>query len=60
MKVYVKSKPVRWGFKAYTLCNSSNAYNCSFELYTGRKDSSKNGLTYDLVLRLMEPYEKQG
>ena len=30
MKVYVKSKPVRWGFKAYTLCDSSNAYNCSF------------------------------
>eukprot|EP00117_Sycon_ciliatum_P035798 scpid113898/ scgid27062/ len=27
MKVYVKHKPVKWGFKSYALCDANNAYN---------------------------------
>ena len=61
MKVYVKKKPVKWGFKSYTLCDSENAYNCSFELYTGRAPAhGEHSITHDLVMRLMSPYLHQG
>ena len=61
MKVYVKNKPVKWGFKSYTLCDSNTVYNCNFEMYTGgAMDVSQHGLTYNLVMRLMTPYLKQG
>ena len=60
MKVYVKNKPVKWGFKSYTLCDSSTAYNCNFEMYTGEDLAvSEHGL-HDLVMRLMAPYLNQG
>ena len=49
LKVYVKSKPVKWGFKCYALCDSSNHYNCNFEMYTGQQDEvSEHGITFDL------------
>ena len=61
MKVYVKNKPVKWGFKSYTLRDSNTAFNCNFEMYIGgAMDVSQHGLTYDLVMRLMTPYLKQG
>ena len=61
MKVYVKQKPVKWGFKSYTLCDSETAYNCYFEMYTGQNvPPGEHGLTHDLVMRLMQPYVGQG
>ena len=61
MKVYVKNKPVKLRFKSYTLCDSSTAYNCNFEMYTGEDLAvSEHGLTHDLVMRLMAPYLNQG
>ena len=61
MKVYVKQKPIKWGFKSYTLCDSETAYNCYFEMYTGQNvPPGEHGLTHDLVMRLMQPYVGQG
>ena len=60
MKVYIKNKPVKWGFKSFTLCDSHNAYQCYFELYTGEKRQvSEHGQTHDLVLRLIDRYLDQ-
>ena len=61
MKVYLKNKPVKWGFKSYALCDSSNHYNWKFEIYTGQQQApSVHGLIYDLVMRLFSPLQGQG
>ena len=61
MKVYVKNKPVKWGFKTYALCDSSNHYNYAFEMYCGQVDVvSEHGLTYDVVMRLFSALLNQG
>ena len=52
---------MKWGFKSYTQCDSSNVYNCTFELYTGQATpAGEHGITHDLVMRLMQPYLQQG
>ena len=61
MRVYLKSKPTKWGFKSYALCDSESSYIWNFELYTGQHiPPGPNGLTYDLVIRLLEPLLDQG
>ena len=61
MKVYIKNKPTKWGFKSFALCDSSNHYHWNFELYTGQGPAaSEYGKTYDLVLRLLQPLLDQG
>jgi len=39
-----------------------NSYCCQFDLYVGQNDiqPSKYGKTYDLVSKLLEPYENKG
>ena len=48
--------------KSYQLCDSSNGYCCTFEIYTGVDPNppSAKGKTYNLVMRLMEPYLNVG
>ena len=61
MKVYIKNKPTKWGFKSFALCDSSNHYHGNFELYTGQGPAaSEYGKTYDLVLHLLQPLQDQG
>lgn len=61
MKQYIKKKPTKWGFKSYTLCDSTTAYMCQFELYTGKaNDDQGNGATHAVVMRLVEPFLDQG
>ena len=57
-KVYNPDKPNKYGVKSYHLCDSSNGYCFKFEIYTGeiQDPSSAKGNTYDLVMRLMQPY----
>ncbi|CAH1242242.1 STAT5B [Branchiostoma lanceolatum] len=60
-RTYNPDKPDKYGLKAYELCDSSNSYCCRFELYGGKgKEPSAEGLTYDIVSRLMEPYVQTG
>jgi hypothetical protein len=61
-RVYSPDKPKKYGMKAYMLCDSSNAYCTKFELYTGKAANppSAFGITYDLVMRLMEGYLGHG
>ena len=61
MKVYVKNKPVKWGFKSYTLCDSTTAYNCNFELYAGQTEAvGEHGVTHNDIMQLVEPSSQQG
>ena len=61
-KVYNPDKPDKYGVKSYQLCDSSNGYCCMFEIYTGVNPDlpSAKGKTYDLVMRLMQPYLNVG
>ena len=61
-KVYNPDKPDKYGVKSYHLCDSSNGYCCRFEIYTGvnQEPPSAKGKTYDLVMRLMQPYLNVG
>lgn len=61
-KVYNPDKPDKYGVKSYQLCDSENGFCCRFELYTEASDlpASAKGKTYDLVMRLMQPYLNEG
>lgn len=61
-KVYNPDKPDKYGVKSYQLCDSSNGYCLMFEIYTGVNTDppSAKGKTYDLVMRLMQPYINAG
>ena len=58
MKQYLPSKPVKWGFKVWTLAEAETGYVCGFEVYTGRRaNATRNGLGYDVVMQLTEAYQ---
>ena len=57
-RCYMPDKPDKYGMKSFMLCDSSNGYCSKFELYTGvrHEEPSRDGITYDLVMRMMQPY----
>ena len=60
-KQYIKNKPVRWGFKLFTLCCSTTGYLWNFKVYTGKEgDGVERGLAHDTVVELCEPFAGQG
>jgi hypothetical protein len=61
-RVYSPDKPMKYGIRAYMLCDSSNGYCSKLELYTGKSPDppSACGLTYDLVIRLLQGYLGKG
>jgi len=61
-KQYIRNKPTKWGFKLWCLCNASNGYTVNFSIYRGKTGEiiSGNGLSYDVVVRLMDNYLDQG
>jgi len=63
IRQYIKGKPTKWGIKLWVLADSSNGYTIDFNIYIGRaagRHVSANGLGYDVVMRLMQPYLRQG
>ena len=63
MRQFMKDKPTKWGLKLWVLADSDNGYTVDFNVYTGKnaaKDISQYGLSYDVVMQLMEPYLGQG
>lgn len=61
-RVYSPGKPIKYGLKAYMLCDAENAFCLKFKLYTGRSiiQPSKNGATYDLEMDLLRNYFETG
>ena len=61
-KVYNPDKPDKYGVKSYQLCDSSNGFCCKFVIYTAVNitPTSAKGKTYDLVMRLIQPYLNAG
>jgi hypothetical protein len=63
IKQFMKDKPVKWGLKVWVLADSSNGYTVDFNVYIGKdaaSETSENGLGYDVVMKLMQPYLGQG
>ena len=57
IKQYLPNKPTKWGFKVWSLADSSNGYICGIDIYCGRRaHPSTNGLGYDVVANLMEDH----
>lgn len=60
---FMKNKPIRWGIKLWVLTDSSNGYTMDFDVYIGKDAGrvvSKNGLGYDVVMKLVQPFLHQG
>lgn len=55
IKQYVKSKPIKWGIKAYMICDSNNGYILNTEIYTGQKENQilEIGVVGNVVYRLV-------
>ena len=57
IKQYLPNKTTKWGFKVWSLADSSNGYICGIDIYCGRRaHPSTNGLGYDVVANLMEDH----
>ena len=57
MKQYLPGKPIKWGFKIWTLADSVTGYVSDIDVYTGRRQHpSGNGLGYDVVMGLARPF----
>ena len=60
MKQYMPAKPVKWGFKVWTVAEADTGYVSGYEIYTGRRAvPSQHGLGYDVVMQLTEVYQYQ-
>ncbi|XP_064179982.1 activating transcription factor 7-interacting protein 1 isoform X1 [Anguilla rostrata] len=55
MTQYMKEKPIKWGFKLFVLCDSSNGYTVDFAVYTGKSSfQTGQGLSYNTVMSLVK------
>ena len=63
IKQYIKSKPTKWGIKAFLLCDSATAYCYRFEIYIAKNsvfEGENLGLTTAVVLNLTKGIENMG
>ena len=60
MKQYMKSKPIKWGFKFWFCCSSKSGYLYQMDIYLGRKQTPEFnlGLGEEVVLQLMKDLER--
>lgn len=57
---FMPSKPVRYGFKAFLLCEAASGYVLNWRLYTHDPKKENFGATYRTVKTLCEGYEGEG
>ncbi|GFO03109.1 PiggyBac transposable element-derived protein 4 [Plakobranchus ocellatus] len=55
-RVYNPDKPDKFCIKVFELCDSATAYCCNLKLYTGKREASVQGATFDVIDRLINPY----
>ena len=54
IRQYLKMKPIKWGFKWWFRCASSNGYLCEFDLYLGKKQNIEVNLGEGIMMQLSE------
>ena len=54
MKQYIKNKPIKWGFKYCSRCDSQTGYVYQLELYQGWKEKGELNLGSSVVLGLCQ------
>ena len=61
-KQNLPKKPVKWGFKVFSVCDAETGMLCNFDLYTGQTDDANEGegLTHGVVLRVTEHLANAG
>ena len=52
MRQYIKSKPVKWGFKMWMRCGATSGYTYEMDMYVGKKIRIEVGLGENVVLDL--------
>jgi len=56
----MRNKPTKWGFKLWVLADMTG-YTVDFDIYTGKStEKSESGLSYDVVMKLVQPLAFQG
>ena len=59
MKQYIKSKPIKWGFKFWFRCSSKSGYLYQMDIYLGRKQTPEFNLgSSPAVLQLTKDLEQ--
>ena len=59
----IKEKLTKWEIKLFMLPESSNGNTIDFNVYIGKaagREVGANGLAYDAVMKLMDPFFDQG
>jgi hypothetical protein len=52
---YIKNKSHRYGIKIFKLC-AKDYYILQYNVYAGKEDVRQTNISYNTVLKLMEPY----
>ena len=62
MQTICQNEPTKWAFKLWVLGDSLNGYTWNFAAYRGKEGEtvSVNGLSYDVVLQMVEGLQNQG
>lgn len=56
---YLPAKPVKWGVKMWSLCESTTGYLHRFQIYTGKEDGQERGLPHRVVMDLVHHIEQK-
>lgn len=54
MKQYMPLKPIKRGYKIWIRADATNGYCCEFQVYTGKKEGSEEGLGMRVVKDLSQ------
>ena len=52
---YLPAKPIKWGIKMWTLCESDTGYAYNMQVYTGKMEGQEKGLTHRVCMDLLAP-----
>jgi len=57
---FLPRKPIRFGFKLFTLAESKSGYIWNFEFYIGRKGEAEQNQPKNVAVRLTNPLQDKG
>ena len=57
---FIRSKPTKWGFKAFILADCQTGYTYAMKIYTGSNGTRNQNLAHNVVLELLEGLGNKG